>query len=211
MYSYFIRCLRILLPLALICILGLLFAWPWITKPSLDSHIEKPQQESRILAREISERDIITSGQSDLAEARFTGRDSAGRPYVITAIQAVTDDRSTDPTAGKIHLDQAMADIFLDQDEWLALRADKGEYNPKRQRLDLRGSIEIFHDSGYTLETEALHADLGSGTLYSTDSTTLQGPIGRLEAEGMKASPRFEKIEFPGPSRLVLWSSDRAE
>jgi hypothetical protein len=152
-----------------------------------------------------------------LIDPRFESQDAAGRPFTITAEKAYQPDKTSetgDPSqsmgitsADEIHLTKPLADIELkDGDSWLAIEAGRGIYHRKAGKLALYDKVRIFHDSGYELNTSRLHIDTRATTARNDVEVTVTGPKGRIEAQGVRADQKKQKLIFKGPARLEMQS-----
>ena len=97
-----------------------------------------------------------------------------------------------------------MADLLLKEGNWMAARAAQGAFRQKTRLLLLKGHVQLFHDTGYLMETEQLHIDMKDSTAWSNASVHGQGPAGTLEAQGLEANNNTHTLIFKGPAKLVI-------
>jgi lipopolysaccharide export system protein LptC len=133
------------------------------------------------------------------------GRDSKEQPYTVTAEQATQAAGSSDVT----DLVRPKGDIQLDSGAWVALTADTGKYNKQSQLLHLEGNVNVFHDSGYELQTLRADVDLDKGNAQGDDPVVGQGPDSELQGEGFRLYNKGAKIIVTGKSRLVIHSQQK--
>lgn len=185
-YSYFVRFLRLALPLVAIGIVGLLLSWPRVeeTLTAMPKEAMVPQ----------------AVGKNELLNPRFESTDEKSQPFTITAKRAIQSAR--DPSV--VLLDNPMADITLTDGTWMAAEAERGAYRQDAERLLLEGGVRLFHDHGYEMTTEKLLVNLREREAWSDEKIHGQGPAGTLEATGMKAQADANQLIFTGPVRLVL-------
>ena len=186
-YSRFVRWMRLMLPLAALGIVTVLFIWPDMRDEVLVS---------------IRDRTGIaqTIGKNEMIKPRFESKDRKKQPYTITARRAIQG-KSDDAL---VLLEKPVADMLLNNGNWIALEADKGAYRQDTQKLLLQGKVRLFHDRGYQIETGQLHIDLKDNATWSETDIYGQGPEGTLEAKGMKGYGENGHLVFTGPARLVL-------
>ena len=85
--------------------------------------------------------------ENDLAmmKPKLTGSDTKGRPFTITADQAVQD--AHDPK--KATLRNLEADLALEKDDWINARAKNGKVDMNTGQLELAGGIDVYTGTGY--------------------------------------------------------------
>ncbi len=185
-YSFFVRFMRLALPLVAIGIIGLLLSWPRVEE-TLD-----PIPKEALVPQ--------TVGKNELVNPRFESADSKNQPFTITAERAIQSAR--DPSV--VLLEKPMADITMNNGAWLAAEATEGAYRQNADKLLLQGHVKLFHDKGYEMLTEKLLLNLKSREAWSDQPVYGQGPAGTLQATGMQANAETDKLIFTGPVKLVL-------
>lgn len=187
--SAFIRSMRIVLPLIAIAITAIVFSWNILKSDDLAP--AKPDVKST---------GVI--GKNELLNPRFDSVDDKNQPFRITATRALqgTDD-------AMMLLDEPMADILLNNGSWLALTARQGAYRQETRRLLLKDNVTLFHDAGYKVTTQELDVDMNAGTARSDTTISGHGPLGTLDAKGMRADSKAQTLIFTGPARLVIYDA----
>lgn len=188
-YSGFIRKMRILLPLAALCIIAVLFSWNLL---KTDAIIVQTTDSSKNEA----------ATRNELLNPRFDSVDDKNQPYTITADRAVQSEGSKNA----MHLEKPMADIILKNGNWLAIQSNKGTYDQGAQTLKLEEDVMLYHDQGYSLKMAALDIDLRGYTAHHEGTIEGQGPAGLLSAQGVNADSKAQKIIFKGPAKLVIFT-----
>ncbi len=188
-YSRFANSMRIALPLVAVAIVVLVVAWPQLT--------EKPKKFS------LSVSNIATTetGAQQIINARFTGTDAENRPYSVTADTASQVKNAPD----MVVLAFPKADITLQSGVWLALSAETGTFNRKKQVLSLQGRVSLFHDMGYELRTSAADIFMKQGTASGNKPVSGQGPIGTVQSDGFRILDGGKRVLFTGKSRLNIF------
>ena len=141
------------------------------------------------------------SHDPSMVNARFHGTDSESRPYSITADFA----RNLTAKALKVELEMPKADIALEDGTWLVLTADTGTFMRQEKTLDLVGSVNLFHDTGYEFNTPVAQIDLEAGTASGDEAIAGHGPFGTLNAQGFLIRTDTNSLLFKGKSKLVLY------
>lgn len=186
-YTLFIRIMRILLPLAAIAILAVVMTWS-----SLDKKVETIREED-ILPN-------IEEARNELIKPHFESTDKNNRPFTVTADGARQDQNNP----ALVYLDKPMADIMTSDENWLAVRALKGTYEQQTEKLSLNQNVRMFHDNGYTLETEEMRVDMKAQNAFSDVPVRVQGPAGHIVANGLEAYAEKGVLIFKGPAKLIL-------
>jgi lipopolysaccharide export system protein LptC len=188
-YARFVGWMKIVLPVSALVLLVLVLTWP---KLVLKQGTEVPPLP------------LATNDDTDDARAHhlsISGFDKHDRPFTITARQAIQED----PGGDTVILEAPSADITLEGGAWLAAKADSGHLNRKTELLQLSGSVDLFHDQGFELRTEAANVDLQNGVAWSDTPVEGSGPQGELHAEGLEVLDRGERVIFTGRSRVVFY------
>ena len=134
---------------------------------------------------------------------RFDGMDENDRPFSITA-DVASQNRDAE---GTIDLVEPRADITLADGSWVALMAGAGHYDRDGDRLDLAGGVNVFHDQGFEMNTDAARIDLETGTATSDTPTSGHGPAGYLDAAGFRVENDGERVFLAGPAHLNLYAA----
>jgi lipopolysaccharide export system protein LptC len=208
-YTVFVRLLKILLPASALVIVGVVFA-----------HLSKsPLREVEVAAT--AKDDKTAPGQIEVVGARYEGVDSSGHPYTLIADRARragTDDSrraGADPaqsfkdSGDMVLFDGLKADIFLEDQSWLAVSAKQGSYAVKAQHLDLMGDVAAYHDSGYEMHLPRLSIDLKDRHAFSDTGVKAQGPLGEIAATGLEVLDAGNRIVFAGPVTMTLYHLGR--
>ena len=188
-YSRFVSSMRIALPLIAVAVAVIVIAWPQFG--------EKPKR----FSLGVSKVTVNDGGGQQIVNPRFTGTDSDQRPYTVTA------DAASQGQASPMMIDLSFprADLTMSSGAWLAISADSGLFDRKRQKLALKGSVNHFHDTGYELRTASADVDLAGGVATGVDPVSGQGPFGSLNSTGFQIFDRGKRVIFTGKSKLVLF------
>ncbi len=187
-YSIFVGFMKVLLPALAAALILLVVAWPQFT-------IENDRFRLSVSELALEQADSLT-----MLNARFDGVDEKNQPYTITADVATQSQTDKD----LVELELPKADITLQDGAWLALTARSGEYRREREILDLVGSVNLFHDKGFELNTETARIDLKTGVAEGARPVEGQGSLGSIDAEGFRVLDRGARIVFTGKSHLII-------
>lgn len=188
-YGRFVGIMRILLPTVAASLLILVALWPQITDQQQRYSITPAK-----IASEAARTLTMTNGV-------YSGIDEKRRPFTLTA-DAV---KLSNSDLALVELTAPKADLLLEDGSWVAVTAREGTYDRDKKILNLRGAVNLFHDSGYEFHTSAAVIDMMAGDAYGTDPVDGQGPFGNIKSEGFVIRNRGERIEFTGKADLSLY------
>lgn len=189
-YSGFVQIAKVMLPAAAVGLIALVVLWPHLRTEDLRFRIGFAAIKSNV------------DGAPNLLNPRYVGTDEDNQPYAVTAdIAKKLDGEGLDVRVG---LELPKADITLKDGTWLVLTAENGIYARRHKTLDLSGSVNLFHDSGYEFRTEKAQVDLSRGVAEGDVPVKGQGPFGTLQAEGFRLLNKGRTIVFTGKSKMVL-------
>ena len=193
-YSLFVGAMKLLLPTLAAGLIVLLAVW---------SRINLDESRFRIGLSDFAPGQIESL---NMVNARYDGVDSQDQPFSVTAEVVTQIDRSADV----IELQRPTADLTLSDGAWIALTADSGTYRRTADLLDLAGSVSLYHDRGFELHAASMRVDLNAGAATSDEPVRGHGPMGELNAEGLRVTERGDRILFTGRTRLLVRRSERA-
>lgn len=189
-YSRFVNLTKYFLPVVALALIALVVAWP---------HLDSDDLRFRLGFAAIK---LGATDDPSMINPRFVGADKSDRAYSITADLA----RRLSGDAARVELEMPKADITLSDGTWLVLTADTGVFGSAKQKLDLAGAVNLYHDSGYEFRTQRAAIDLAAGQAEGNDPIEGQGPFGRLKAEGFRLIDRGRVIHFTGKAQLLMRS-----
>lgn len=114
-----------------------------------------------------------------MTKPRLTGVDGNGKPYVVTAEDAIQDPH--DSKRAQLH--KVEADMTLKTGEWVNLTATRGQLDEGKQFLKLAGVIDVYSDNGYEVHTSAANIDLATGGVVGKKYVRGLGPFGTFYAD----------------------------
>ncbi len=188
-YTRFVQLMKLFLPAVAVILIIMIVIWPHL------------QADSRRFSIGFSNIEISEAKDPSMINARYIGTDNDNQPFAITADIA----KKTDDETQSILLELPKADITLDDGSWLVLTSETGLYDRPSQYLELSGAVNLFHDSGYEMHTDAAGVDLSNGSAEGHTPVTGQGPFGRIEAEGFRLIDKGKTIIFTGKSQAKLY------
>lgn len=193
-YSAFVGIMRYALPITAVVILGLVVVWPLVSG----------QEEGfRVTYASISEVD----GSLRMVNARYIGTDSKGRPFTVTAAEAIQDENDDE----RVTLKTIAGDMFVENGSWTAVSADEGLYQRTADVLDLKGNVSVYSDEGHELHTEEATLNLKDGTGMGDKPVQGQGPLGLLEGDRFTVSEGGSTLLISGNVKATIFPESKSE
>jgi len=131
--------------------------------------------------------------------AMYRGRDDSGRPFSITAGEAVQ--RSS--VEGKVRMDDLLAQILL-EDGPARLSAEGGVYDINEEVVDVTGTMRVRTADGYVISASGVSFDLESRTMTGTNGVEGAVPAGTFSANAMRGDLAERTISLDGDARLTM-------
>ncbi len=157
--------------------------------------ISSDDAELRIAFDEVAERD---ESLPLMMKPVFQGVDEKNQPYTITADSALQKNDDV------IVLDNIEADLFTEEQNWLALKADTGTLDNAKEYLTLVGNVELYHDKGYEVHTPQVAIDMKTNEVSGEKSILLRGLLGTLESETFHMENKGETMVFEKNVKMVI-------
>lgn len=131
--------------------------------------------------------------------ARYTGSDSAGRPFSVSAASAVQRS-AADPV---VRLTDLSAMIVM-ADGPATLAADTARYNPSNDTVAVDGPLRFIAADGYRLDTGNVGFNLKTRRMSSGQQVTGSLPIGTFSADRLSADLDQRVVRLSGNARLRI-------
>lgn len=131
--------------------------------------------------------------------ARYSGQDTKGRPFSLTA-QSAVQRSSAEPI---VHLDRLAADIRM-PDGPATLSANTGRYDMDSEQVALDGPLHFQGPDGYDLRTHDATVDLRQRTLASGGAVTGSVSQGTFSANRLRADLAERTVVLDGNARLRI-------
>ena len=187
-YSRFVGLMKYGLPAVAAALIGAVIAWP-----TAYDRVNEFRLSYALSAAD--------SGQPGMLNARYVSVDKADRPFVVTADSAVLDPVDAD----RVKLTALQADMTLNDDSWITLLAEQGEYDRERKILILSDEVDVFSDHGYEFHAKSTRVLLDSGTAISDLPVHGQGPLGTVRADRFRAYDRGQRLSFEGAVHVIVY------
>jgi len=188
-YSRFVQSMKFLLPFIAVVLVIMIIIWPHLSA------------DSKRFSIGFSNIQLSEAKDPSMINARYIGTDNENQPFSVTADIA----KKIDDERQSILLELPKADVTLNDGTWLVLTSETGLYDRPTQYLELDGSVNLFHDSGYEMHTDSAGVDLANGGAEGHTPVVGQGPFGRIESEGFRLIDKGKTIIFTGKTKAKLY------
>ena len=131
--------------------------------------------------------------------ARYTGEDSKGQTFQLTAGSAVQKS-SAEPV---VQLRSLAAGIQL-EDGPARLTAPSGRYDMDKEEVDVNGPIRFTAADGYQLGTSSATIDLKDRKLRSGGAVSGSTPMGTFSGNQLSADLNARTVRIDGNARLRI-------
>lgn len=183
----FVQFMKFVLPLLAVGLVGLIVAWPQLSRRDAGFRLTFSSIESEEM-------------QLVMNNPRFRGLDNKSQPYVVTADRAIQDPDDTK----QVTLDNINADITLSDGGWLALTARTGLFHSETRILVLHGDINVYSDRGYEFHGMSAEVDLNTSVLASDEKVWGHSGLGAIRANGMRVYDKGRTIVFTNGVKTTL-------
>ncbi len=188
-YTRFVLFSKWFLAIFAVLVIAFLIGWPILTRDTSGMRVSFVVTENKDGSRAISPM---------MKNPRYQGVDKKGQKYTVTALQGVQ------RTPLIIDLEKVQADMFMTDESWLSLTADRAEFHDDSKLLYLLGNVTMFHDGGYSVVTERAVVDTNTSQAAGDMQVSGQGPMGNLLATGFEIRDNGNIIKFGGKGRVTM-------
>lgn len=194
-YSRFVSLSKMILPIIALLLIVLVVVWPQMK-------VKDTRFRLGFAAMTVGEAD-----NPSMLNPRFMSADKNSQTFLITADIA----KNLLKGNATVQLEMPKADISLGDGTWLVMTAETGIFGRAKKLLDLTGSVDLFHDSGYEFRTEKARIDLARGIASGESPISGQGPFGEIEGQGFVLDKNRKSILFTGKSRVTIFPGVRKQ
>jgi lipopolysaccharide export system protein LptC len=146
-----------------------------------------------------------------------TGGNAAAPSNATTAANTAGASNSgqTQPAPAKktnapIYMKQIEADMTMTGGAWVAVTADDGVYDRDSGIVNLKGNVNLFHDTGLSFATDAATVDVNNDEASGDQPIEGQRPDGELAAEGFQVRNDGQTVIFTGRAFLKLYPNTKS-
>jgi lipopolysaccharide export system protein LptC len=134
-----------------------------------------------------------------VSNAMYRGEDDSGRPFSLTAGEAVQ--RSS--SEGIVRMRDLMAQILL-SDGPARISAESGAYDIDREVVSIDGALRMTTADGYEFVARGVSVDLPARTMVGSDGVEGAVPAGTFSADRITADLDARVISLQGNARLTM-------
>ncbi|MDJ0644178.1 MAG: LPS export ABC transporter periplasmic protein LptC [Erythrobacter sp.] len=131
--------------------------------------------------------------------AMYRGRDDTGRPFSITAGEAVQ--RSS--AEGLVRMDDLIAQLLL-SDGPARISAPGGTYDLDEEVVAVDGTVRLTAADGYTMNASGVSVDLDARTMQGNDGVEGEVPAGSFSARSIRVDLNARTLALEGNARLSM-------
>ncbi len=131
--------------------------------------------------------------------AMYRGRDNTGRPFSITAGEAVQQSSEE----GIVRMQDLIAQLLL-EDGPARIIADSGAYSLDNEVVEIFGPVRLSATDGYSMVAEGVAIDLESRTMLGDEGVNGAVPAGTFSADSIRADLSARTITLVGNAKLSM-------
>lgn len=131
--------------------------------------------------------------------AMYRGRDDSGRPFSITAGEAVQ--RSS--AEGLVRMDDLIAQLLMSEGP-ARLSADGGVYEIDAETVTVDGPVRFSAADGYTMTASGVAVDLEDRVMTGEDGVEGELPAGTFRSNSMRADLDDRTVTLTGKVRMIM-------
>lgn len=191
-HSTYVSRLRWVLPAVVLGMVGMLMIWPKIQIEISERRFAPSKLDKAALE--------AAATQNKLLNANFSSVDSKGRPFTLTATEAVQDNNNPD----NITLQSPHGTLKISDTDTMTAQSLTGLYAQGEQHLTLIDDVVLTRSDGTTMNTEKLFVNLKTNDSHTDQPVVIDGPQGHLTAKGMDVKEDGAVTIFPGPAKLII-------
>ena len=139
-----------------------------------------------------------TESLPSMTNPTFQGVDEKNQPYLVTADSALQHDERT------IILINVQADMVMDSNTWLSVKAQKGTIDTEAKRMQLNSDVKLFHQQGYEFRTEVVNIDMNIHQAWGNQGIRGFGPMGDIESDSFKWDHNAKVMTFAGNVKMKV-------
>lgn len=185
-HSRRVQFLKIVLPVAALCLAGGLAAYSIMAKP--------------VQTAASPDDSAIAEGKLVMDSPKLEGFTRDGRPYLVTATRAIQDVASQDV----INLDGIDAKMPIEKENWAHVVATSGTYDRSANTLDVPTDILLTTTDGLVAKFKSAFMDINGGTLKSDAPVDIQSRGSRVTADSMSVHDNGKLVVFETSVRVHI-------
>jgi len=141
----------------------------------------------------------VTTDRVKVDDAAYRGSDAKGRPFLVTAGDAVQHKASV-PI---VSMNQLIAQLKLNDGPG-EIRAPNADYNIDTDNIAVNGPVDFSAPDGYHMVTENVNIDLKNRSAVGSGGVSGTVPTGTFRANDIKVDLESRVISLEGNARLRM-------
>lgn len=141
----------------------------------------------------------VTTDRVKVDDAAYRGSDAKGRPFLVTAGDAVQHEASV-PI---VSMNQLIAQLKLNDGPG-EIRAPNADYNIDTDNIAVNGPVDFSAPDGYRMVTENVDIDLKNRSAVGSGGVSGTVPTGTFRANDIKVDLESRVISLEGNARLRM-------
>jgi lipopolysaccharide export system protein LptC len=194
------RFLWLKLALAGVALLTGAYLVSWSSFNLSESRITVEQIEPTVATEAGDTKDGGTKVGLAVSGISLEGRSKTDRPFSVSARQALEMAGESDI----IELTDPQAEIELSDTTWLAVTAEHGVYYRRDKRVELKGEVTVYNETGWVFRTASASVDLRTNAAEGFEPVLGMDDRREITAEGFQLKDDGKTLIFTGRSRLRI-------
>jgi lipopolysaccharide export system protein LptC len=150
--------------------------------------------------------EAVTVGEdARMINPRFTGRDEAGMPYVVTADAAIRR-RGTEARLTELESPRLDYDLIAAYEQADGVLARTGVFDADARTLDLNSDVQFRTQSGYAFEADHARIYLTDERVVGNSPVEGEGPLGTIRADSYEVLDGGNRVVFRGNVRATIYN-----
>ncbi len=141
----------------------------------------------------------VVNDRLSVANAMYRGSDAQGRPFSLTAGEAV----QRSGREGIVRMQELVARILL-QEGPASVRAPAGQYDIRDEVVSVPDGVEVTAADGYRMVARGVSVDLPAKTLVGRGGVSGAIPAGTFSADSLEADLEARTVALDGNARLRM-------
>jgi lipopolysaccharide export system protein LptC len=150
-----------------------------------------------------AQQDVTVGEDARMINPRFTGRDEAGVPYVVTADAAIRR-RGTDARLTELESPQLDYDLISANEQAEGVLARTGLFDADARTLDLNADVQFRTQSGYAFLADHARIYLSEERVVGDSPVEGEGPLGTIRADAYEILDGGDRVVFTGNVRTLI-------
>jgi lipopolysaccharide export system protein LptC len=141
----------------------------------------------------------VTNERVQVADAAYRGADGKGRPFLLTAGNAV----QKSAAVPVVQMNDLIAKLNL-SDGPAEIRAPSGSYDYSAEKIAVNGPVDFTAADGYRMQARNVAIDVNSQNAVGSGGVSGAVPTGTFRADSIVANLENRTVKLEGNARLRM-------